>query len=632
MFSRMNFKNPKGAWRSIVIWVGLILIFVFVSMMYSGMSEKYESIDYSRFHSELEAGNIKSVTVVEKEISGKFTDGKGFKTLIPYEDSELIRSMVKNNVEITVKTPSNFWTNLLPYLFPILLFVFFWFVFMRQMSQGQNKAFTFGRSSAKMVIMPKVTFKDVAGVKEAKEELSEVVDFLRHPGKYTRLGGRIPRGVILLGAPGTGKTLLAKAVAGEAKVPFFSLSGSDFVEMFVGVGASRVRDLFNKAKANAPAIVFIDEIDAVGRQRGAGIGGGHDEREQTLNALLVEMDGFDTNEGVIVMAATNRPDILDGALLRPGRFDRRVVVDRPDVTGRKAIFEIHTKKISVDEDVDFEVLAKATPGFVGADIANMVNEAALLAARNDKMKVEMEDFEEAKDKVIMGIERRSVVISDEEKKISAYHESGHVICAEKLKHADNVHKVTVIPRGNALGVTQFLPDGDKHTYSKDYLEDQLVALLGGRAAERLILDSVTTGAGNDIERATGIAHRMVTEWGMSEPVGPVQYASPHDNIFLGREINQRKEYSEKTAQLIDEEVNKILQRALKRAEDILKEHMEELHKMASYLLERETLNAEEIELVLTGVELPPVKISKESNIEKGETVEQEQEEDKPKTD
>lgn len=641
MFGRMNFKNPKGIWRSVIIWLGLILVFVIVSMMYSGMSEKYEPIDYSRFYTELEAGNIKSVTIVEKEITGKFADGKGFKTLIPYEDSDLVRNMVQKDVKITVKTPSNFWTNFLPYLFPIVLFILFWFIFVRQMSQGQNRAFTFGRSTAKMVIMPKVTFKDVAGVKEAKEELKEVVDFLKHPGKYTRLGARIPRGVILLGAPGTGKTLLAKAVAGEAKVPFFSLSGSDFVEMFVGVGASRVRDLFNKAKANAPAIVFIDEIDAVGRHRGAGIGGGHDEREQTLNALLVEMDGFDTNEGVIVMAATNRPDILDNALLRPGRFDRRVVVDRPDVVGREQIFKIHSKKIPVDEAVNFETLAKATPGFVGADIANMVNDAALLAARKDKLKVDMADFEEAKDKVIMGLERKSIVISDEEKKISAYHESGHVICAEKLKYADNVHKVTVIPRGSALGVTQFLPEGDKHTYSKNYLQDQLVALLGGRAAEHLVLDSITTGAGNDIERATQIAHRMVCEWGMSEAVGPVQYFNPHDNIFLGREITQKKDYSEKTAELIDEEVKKIVHGALAKAQGILNDNREILDKMAAYLLERETLLADEIDAVMRGEDLPefvkreeeingkPEAAAKEEDItDKGESVGKEENEQK----
>ncbi len=603
----MNFK-PTKKWRSLIIWGILIVSFIVVSVIYTNFSEKAEDIEFSYFYSELMAGNIKKVDITDKEIVGEYYNTKQrFKTLIPYEDSDLIREMITQGVEINVKTPGSFWTNILPYLIPIMMFAFLWFILFRQMSAGQNKAFGFGKSKAKMVLMQKVTFKDVAGVVEAKEELKEIVDFLSHPGKYTRLGGKIPRGIILLGAPGTGKTLLAKSVAGEAKVPFFTIAGSDFVEMFVGVGASRVRDLFNKAKVNSPSIVFIDEIDAVGRHRGAGIGGGHDEREQTLNQLLVEMDGFDTNEGVIVMAATNRPDILDPALLRPGRFDRRVIIDSPDVKGREDIFKIHTRKIPINDDVDYQILAKSTPGFVGADIANMVNEAALLAARKDKMKVEMEDFEEAKDKVVMGLARKSVVISEEERKISAYHELGHVLCAIYSKHADPVHKVTVIPRGRALGVTQFLPVNDKHLYSKDYLMDQIVAILGGRAAEMLIFDSVTTGAGNDIKRGTEIAHKMVCEWGMSEKVGAIMYADPNDSIFLGREINQRKEFSDETAKIIDDEIKNIIDISLNVALDILKKHDKELHKLASYLLERETLNKNDIDKIIEGKKLLPMK-------------------------
>jgi len=571
---------------------------------------------------------VKSVVVIEKQLSGKFTDGKEFKTLIPYDDNVLIKTMVEKSVDITVKTPNNFWSNLLPYLIPLVMFVFFWLFFMRQMSAGQNRAFTFGKSNATLVLTPKVTFKDVAGCVEAKEELQEVIDFLKHPGKYLRLGGRIPRGVLLLGSPGTGKTLLAKAIAGEAKVPFFSISGSDFVEMFVGVGASRVRDLFTKAKSHAPSIMFIDEIDAVGRHRGAGIGGGHDEREQTLNQLLVEMDGFSTDEGIIVIAATNRPDILDPALLRPGRFDRRVIVDIPDVRGREDIFKIHTRKVPLSDDINYELLAKSTPGFTGADIANMVNEATLLAARRDKVKVEMVDFEEAKDKVVMGLARHSAVISKDEKKISAYHESGHVICSKKIKYADPVHKVTVIPHGMALGVTQFLPIDDKHTYSKLYLEDQLISLLGGRAAEILVLDSVTTGASNDIEKATKIAHKMVCEWGMSESAGPIQYANPNDSIFIGREIAQRKDYSESTAQMIDLEVKKLVDSALAKAIKIVKENEKSLHIMAELLLDKETLNSDEIDMILDGRESEVIRKIKEVEEERKNTDEEQSEVDR----
>lgn len=622
-----SFNFDIGQLRSIIIWVLIIAGFIFLPSLLDLFQEQTENLDYSAFVRSVDEGKVKSVVVTERQLTGKYEDGKQFKTLIPYDDNDLIRRMVEKNISITVKTPNNFWSNLLPYLIPLLMFLFFWIFFIRQMNAGQNRAFTFGKSNATLVLTPKVTFKDVAGCVEAKEELQEVIDFLKHPGKYVRLGGRIPRGVLLLGSPGTGKTLLAKAIAGEAKVPFFSISGSDFVEMFVGVGASRVRDLFTKAKSHAPAIMFIDEIDAVGRHRGAGIGGGHDEREQTLNQLLVEMDGFSTDEGIIIIAATNRPDILDPALLRPGRFDRRVVVDLPDIKGREDIFKIHTRKVPLSDEMDFELLAKSTPGFTGADIANMVNEAALLAARRDKVKVEMSDFEEAKDKVIMGLARRSAVISKEEKRISAYHESGHVICSKKLKFADPVHKVTVIPRGMALGVTQFLPIDDKHTYSKHYLQDQLVSLLGGRAAELLVLDSVTTGASNDIEKATKIAHKMVCEWGMSEDVGAIQYANPNDSIFIGREIAQRKDYSEATAQIIDREVKRLVDSALDRAISILKENEGRLHKMAEVLLDKETLTSEEIDMILDGREEEIIREDKEPVKETGKEKDEEQKED-----
>lgn len=610
-------NEDKAKWT---IWIITLLLLLFLPNIIGIFTSQVKQIDYSTFYNELMNGKIKNVTIVERNISGEYKDGGQFKTIIPYDDNTLVQKMVEQNVKITVKIPSNFWGEVLPYLIPLITFFVLFYFFTRSISNSQNRAFTFGRSNAVMVLTPKVTFNDVAGAKEAKEELQEIIDFLKHPGKYIRLGGRIPKGVLLLGSPGTGKTLMAKAVAGEAKVPFFSISGSDFVEMFVGVGASRVRDLFQKAKSNSPCIVFIDEIDAVGRHRGAGIGGGHDEREQTLNQLLVEMDGFQTDEAVIVMAATNRPDILDPALLRPGRFDRRIVIDRPDVKGREEIFVIHTRKIPLGKDVDFSILAKATPGFTGADIANMVNEAALLAARKDKNEVNMEEFEEAKDKILMGLARKSAVISENERKISAYHESGHVIVSKNLKNVDPVFKVTVIPRGMALGVTQFLPIDDRHMYSKNYLLDNLASLLGGRAAEILALGDITTGASNDIEKATEIAHKMVCEWGMSEKVGTIQYSNPHDSIFLGREITQRKDFSEETAMLIDLEVKKIIDEAMQRALDILKNNLDKLNKMANYLLERETLDSDDIDKIMTGEELEPLKKDNTKNEVKNEQV------------
>jgi len=474
---------------------------------------------------------------------------------------------------------------------------------------GTRGIFSFGKSKAKLITQSgsRITFKDVAGADEAKVELQEVIEFLKEPTKFQKLGGKIPKGVLLLGPPGTGKTLLARAVAGEAGVPFFSISGADFVEMFVGVGASRVRDLFEQGKKNAPCIIFIDEIDAVGRHRGAGLGGGHDEREQTLNQLLVEMDGFEQNTGVIIIAATNRPDVLDPALLRPGRFDRQIVVDRPDVKGREGIFKVHTRNIPLAPSVKLEVLAKGTPGLSGADLANLVNEAALLAARKNKPKVEMIDFEEAKDKVMMGMERKSMIISEKEKKITSYHEIGHVLVARMLPEADPVHKVTIIPRGRALGVTSYLPIDEKHTYSKDYLEAVITYALGGRAAEKIVFNHYTTGAGNDIEKATSIARKMVCEWGMSEKLGPLSYGAKEEEIFLGREIQKHRDYSEKTAIEIDEEIKEIVNSAMKRSENILNQNIDLLHRLSLELLEREILDSSEIEKIINGEELPPIK-------------------------
>jgi cell division protease FtsH len=569
---------------------------------------KAVDIPYSVFLRELSQRNVSEVILTEKSIKGKFNteisyEEEGsfsdFTTLMPFEDPKLADELVKHNVKVVAKQKSS-WGNIVLNIIPWLLLIGVWVFFIRQMQSGQNKALGFGRSRAKVILEnnPTVTFNDVAGVEEAKQELQEVIEFLKEPRKFTRLGGRIPKGVLLLGPPGTGKTLMARAVAGEARVPFMSISGSNFVEMFVGVGASRVRDLFDQAKRNSPCIIFIDEIDAVGRLRGAGLGGGHDEREQTLNQLLVEMDGFVVNEGIILMAATNRPDILDPALLRPGRFDRVVVLDRPDVRGRQGILKVHTRKKPLAEDVDLDILARGTPGFSGADLSNMVNEAALLAARRNKQKIAMIEFEDAKDKILMGVERKSLLISDDEKKLTACHECGHVLVAKNLPGMDPIHKVTIIPRGMALGLTQALPIDERRTYSKTYCTNQLAFMLGGRAAEKLMLGDLSTGAGNDIEKATKLARKMVCEWGMSDRLGPLTYGEKQEEIFLGREIGMHRDFSEETAREIDEEVKKIIEEAESRAESIVKKNMGQLKKLAATLLERENLSGDEIDDIL----------------------------------
>jgi cell division protease FtsH len=562
-----------------------------------------QAITYSAFLNAVEEGGVQEVVLEGSHIQGKYRDGNTFKTFAP-SDPRLVEVLRGKGVTIQAKPEEDrgFWMSLLFYWGPIILFVGVWIFFIRQMQSSGGKAMSFGKSRARLLSESgvQVTFEDVAGIDEAKDELEEIVSFLKEPKKFSRLGGKIPKGVLLMGSPGTGKTLLARAIAGEAGVPFFSISGSDFVEMFVGVGASRVRDLFMQGKKNAPCIIFIDEIDAVGRHRGAGLGGGHDEREQTLNQLLVEMDGFESNEGVILIAATNRPDVLDPALLRPGRFDRQVVVPRPDIKGRAKILQVHAGKVPVAPDVTLDVVAKTTPGFSGADLANLVNEAALLAARADKDQVEMADFEAAKDKVLMGSERRSLVITEKEKKVTAYHEAGHAVVPFFLPEADSVHKVSIIPRGRALGVTMFLPEEEKYNQTKVGLETAICGLLGGRVAEEMVFGEITSGASNDIERATGLARKMVCEWGMSDKVGPLAFGEKEGEVFLGRDFGHVRNYSEATAVEIDNEIRHIVQQSYERARRILETHREGLTRVAEALLERETLEGEEIRRMVQG--------------------------------
>jgi len=601
-------KTKNKPMKNLLFWISAgILIILLVSLFQSPSTAK-KDINFSQFMTEAEQGNVDEVTIQENQIQGKFRDGQTFKTVLPAGYNDLIKILRDNKVNIIVKDTSRspIFTILMSW-FPFLLIILFWVFFMRQMQAGGNKAMSFGKSRAKLFSaqQKKVTFKDVAGVEEAEDELQEIIEFLKDPRKFQRLGGRIPKGVLLVGAPGTGKTLLARAVAGEADVPFFSISGSDFVEMFVGVGASRVRDLFDQGKKHAPCLVFIDEIDAVGRQRGAGLGGGHDEREQTLNQLLVEMDGFDSNEGIILIAATNRPDILDSALLRPGRFDRRIVVAMPDAKGREEILRVHVRKIPLAEDVDLKVLARSTPGFCGADLANLVNEAALLGARHDQDKVTMKDLEFAKDKVLMGVERKSMIISDEEKRNTAYHEAGHAIMAALIPEADPIHKVSIIPRGLALGLTQQLPLDDRYTYTKDYLEAQLSVLMAGRVAEILFLGKTTTGAANDFEKSTEIARKMVCQWGMSD-LGPLTFGERDDLIFLGRDLAVNKNFSERTSERIDDEVKKIVLRNYTRTQELIEKNKDKLVKIAELLLEKEVLSSDEINKIVDGKPKTPV--------------------------
>jgi cell division protease FtsH len=599
---------PKGSFlspfhRNIAFWLVISLLMVLLFNLFNRPQVKPEDINFTQFIAALDRGEVASVTIEGSKVSGKYLDGRSFKLFIP-EYPDLVRSLREKGVEISAKPAgeSPLWQSILITWFPMLLIIGLWIFFMRQIQVGGGKALAFGKSRAKILSKDqhKVTFQDVAGVDEAKEEVEEIIHFLKDPKKFTKLGGRIPKGVLIVGAPGTGKTLLARAIAGEADVPFFSISGSDFVEMFVGVGASRVRDLFIQGKRNAPCIIFIDEIDAVGRLRGAGLGGGHDEREQTLNQLLVEMDGFESNDGVILISATNRPDVLDPALMRPGRFDRQIVVPIPDVKGREAILRVHTKKNPLSENVDLFVLARGTPGFTGADLENMVNESALLAARQGKSQIEMGDFEQAKDKVLMGTERRSMIIPLEERKNIAYHESGHVLVSKMIPGTDPIHKVTIIPRGRALGLTQRLPIDEKHIYPKDYLLNNIAVLMGGRAAEELVLDIQTTGSREDIEQSTELARKMVCEWGMSDKMGPLAFGKKEEQIFLGREFARHKDYSERTAQDIDEEIKRIVEESYERAKKVLQENTDTLHNLANSLLEKEALDGDQIEKIVKG--------------------------------
>jgi cell division protease FtsH len=592
-------------YKNLALWLVISLMVIVLFNMFHQPQHASLETTYSQFLASVQKGEVAQVTIQGEHVFGTYSDGKSFKTFVP-RDSDLIRILREHNVNIQAKPEeeSPWYMTVLVSWLPMLLLVGVWIFFMRQMQMGGGKAMSFGKSRARLLneSSKKVLFNDVAGVDEAKEELQEIVEFLKDPKKFTRLGGRIPKGVLLVGAPGTGKTLLARAIAGEAGVPFFSISGSDFVEMFVGVGASRVRDLFLQGKKNAPCIIFIDEIDAVGRHRGAGLGGGHDEREQTLNQLLVEMDGFESNEGVILIAATNRPDVLDPALLRPGRFDRQVVVPVPDIRGREGILKVHLAAKPLAPDVDVLTLAKGTPGFSGADLENLVNEAALLAARHNKDLIAMCDFEDAKDKVMMGLERKSMILSDEEKRVTAYHEAGHALVARLLPGADPLHKVTIIPRGRALGLTQQLPQDDRHTYSKDFLLDSIAILMGGRVAEEISFDMNTTGAANDIERATQIARRMVCEWGMSEKMGPVSFGRRDEQPFLGREIGHQRDFSEQTALNIDKEVRRIVDENYHRAQTMLTEHRQILERIAQSLLERETLQLKDIDELINELE------------------------------
>ncbi|MFH0810193.1 MAG: ATP-dependent zinc metalloprotease FtsH [Pseudomonadota bacterium] len=594
-------------YRNLALWLVIGLTMVMLFSVFSRQHQPQNLVSYSDFMSSVAEHKVAEVTIQGDRVSGKFRDGRVFSTFAP-ADADLVKTLRQNSVKIFAKPAedSPWYMTVLISWFPMVLLIAVWIFFMRQMQAGGGKAMSFGKSRARLSSgqSGKVTFADVAGIEEAKEELSEVIDFLKDPKKFTRLGGRIPKGLLLMGPPGTGKTLLARAIAGEAGVPFFSISGSDFVEMFVGVGASRVRDLFLQGKKHAPCIIFIDEIDAVGRHRGAGLGGGHDEREQTLNQLLVEMDGFESNEGVILIAATNRPDVLDPALLRPGRFDRQVMVPVPDVKGREQILKVHVRRTPIAPEVDLSTIARGTPGFSGADLENLVNEAALLAARRNQDRLELRDLEEAKDKVLMGAERRSLIISEEEKRVTAYHEAGHTIVARMLPGTDPVHKVTIIPRGRALGLTQQLPLDEKHTYARTYLLNNLAVLMGGRVAEELTFGDFTTGGGNDLERATDLARHMVCDWGMSEELGPLTFGKKEEQIFLGREIAQHRDYSEDTALKIDSEVKRLILGAYNRAKEVLLKQHEVLKSMADALLERETLDAKDVEAIMSGAELP----------------------------
>ena len=627
MADRDNNRSKNSRWgrfsKVASLWVLLFLIPMLLFQLMS-TQEQGEELSYTQLVREVERQNVERVvfvdgTAVEGELRAPIAGARGnvttFRTILPVRDSErLVELLGQAGVTIDARPPDRDWWTVVWSILPWVLIIGFWIFIMRQMQAGGAKAFQFGKSKAKLLSgdTPKVTFDDVAGADEAKYELQEIVEFLKDPKKFSRLGGRIPKGALLVGPPGTGKTLLGRAVAGEAGRPFFSMSGSDFVEMFVGVGASRVRDLFEQGKAHAPCIIFIDEIDAVGRHRGAGLGGGHDEREQTLNQLLVEMDGFEANDGVILLAATNRPDVLDPALLRPGRFDRQVVVDSPDVRGREGILRVHLKKVPTADDVEVGILARGTPGMSGADLANLVNEGALLAARRGKDKVYMVDLEEAKDKVMLGAERKSMVLSEGERKLTAYHEAGHAVVALRHPGLDPVHKVTIIPRGRALGITASLPEEDRHSYSRDYLLGRLVMLFGGRVAEEMIFgaEKVTTGAGNDIERATAMARRMVTQFGMSDLIGPMAIGDSEQEVFLGRDIAQRRQVSEQTAQLVDGEVKRILDEAYEQARQILEAHRDLLEKIALALLERESLDREQVELLAEGKELPPIRATR----------------------